>query len=64
MIFEDAILSFATIALAMKTPRIADVKSQQASVILWVVVIMAMYSFLLSVFRTKNGAYPFYLPPF
>ncbi|KAL1956534.1 hypothetical protein VTO42DRAFT_7098 [Malbranchea cinnamomea] len=58
------VLSFATIALAMKTPHIADVKAQQASVILWILVFWIMYSFLLSSFRTKNGAYPFYLPPF
>ncbi|PGH17003.1 hypothetical protein AJ79_01387 [Helicocarpus griseus UAMH5409] len=59
-----ATLSFATIALAMKTPRIADAKSQQASVIIWGVVVLVMYSFLLSIFRTKNGGYPFFLPPF
>ncbi|KKZ61824.1 hypothetical protein EMCG_03680 [[Emmonsia] crescens] len=59
-----AILSFATIVLAMKTPRIADPKSQQVSVIVWGGVVFVMYSFLLSVFRTKNSGYPFFLPPF
>ncbi|PGG95688.1 oligosaccharyltransferase complex subunit gamma [Blastomyces parvus] len=59
-----ATLSFATIVLAMKTPRIADPKSQKVNVIVWGAVIFVMYSFLLSVFRIKNGGYPFFLPPF
>ncbi|KAL9108551.1 MAG: hypothetical protein Q9227_006637 [Pyrenula ochraceoflavens] len=58
------VLSFATIALALKVPRIADPKSQQFMVFLWGMVIMGMYSFLLSVFRIKNGGYPFFIPPF
>ena len=60
----DGILSFATIALALKVPRMADAKSQQVAVVLWGSVMFLMYSFLLSVFRIKNGGYPFYLPPF
>ncbi|KAE8146263.1 hypothetical protein BDV25DRAFT_162851 [Aspergillus avenaceus] len=59
-----AILSFATIALAIKVPRIADNKSQQIAVLIWGTVLFGMYSFLLSVFRAKNGGYPFFLPPF
>ncbi|KAB8263730.1 hypothetical protein BDV32DRAFT_118317 [Aspergillus pseudonomiae] len=59
-----AILSFATIALAMKVPRIADTKAQQVAVLIWGTVLFGMYSFLLSVFRAKNGGYPFFLPPF
>lgn len=58
------VLSFATIALAVKTPRIADSKTQKVSVIIWSLVVLGMYSFLLSAFRTKNGGYPFFLPPF
>ncbi|CZT14226.1 related to OST3-oligosaccharyltransferase gamma subunit [Ramularia collo-cygni] len=58
------ILSFATISLALKVPRIADQKSQQVAVFIWGGVILAVYSFLLSVFRMKNGGYPFWLPPF
>jgi len=58
------VLSFATIALALKSPRIIDAKTQQVSVIIWGMVVLGMYSFLLSVFRTKNGGYPFFLPPF
>jgi oligosaccharyltransferase complex subunit gamma len=41
-----------------------DPKSQQVAVFIWCSVIFGMYSFLLSVFRIKNGGYPFWLPPF
>ncbi|KAF7511226.1 hypothetical protein GJ744_005123 [Endocarpon pusillum] len=58
------LLSFATIALALKVPRMADPKSQQVAVFIWCSVILGMYSFLLSVFRTKSNGYPFWLPPF
>ncbi|KAL8779873.1 MAG: hypothetical protein Q9213_006743 [Squamulea squamosa] len=57
-------LSFATIAIALKVPRMADPKKQQIAVFVWGGIIFAMYSFLLSVFRVKNGGYPFHLPPF
>ncbi|GES62710.1 oligosaccharyl transferase subunit [Aspergillus terreus] len=59
-----AVLSFAVIALAMKVPRIADSKAQQVAVIIWSAVLLGVYSFLLSVFKAKNGGYPFFLPPF
>ncbi|KAE8348093.1 oligosaccharyl transferase subunit [Aspergillus coremiiformis] len=59
-----AILSFSTIALAMKVPRVPDYKAQQVAVLIWVGVLFGMYSFLLSAFRAKNGGYPFFLPPF
>lgn len=60
----DAVLSFATIALAVKVPQMEDVKGQQLAVLIWGGVLFGMYSFLLSVFKTKNGGYPFFLPPF
>nr|OQO21168.1 hypothetical protein B0A51_10911 [Rachicladosporium sp. CCFEE 5018] len=60
----DGILSFATISLALKVPRMADPRSQQIAVFVWGGVLLGMYSFLLSVFRIKNGGYPFWLPPF
>ena len=60
----DGILAFATISLAIKVPRIKDSKQQQVAVIFWGVVMFGMYSFLMSVFRIKNGGYPFHLPPF
>ena len=60
----DGILSFATIALALKVPRMVNAKSQQVAVFLWGGVMLLQYSFLLNVFRIKNGGYPFHLPPF
>ncbi|KAJ5101469.1 hypothetical protein NUU61_003691 [Penicillium alfredii] len=59
-----AVLSFATIALALKVPRMEDVKGQQLAVLIWTTVLFGTYSFLLSVFRAKNAGYPFFLPPF
>lgn len=64
LLVSDATLSFATIALAFRVPRMADPKQQQIAVFVWAGVIFGMYSFLLSVFRVKNGGYPFHLPPF
>ncbi|KAH9861580.1 hypothetical protein J1614_011330, partial [Plenodomus biglobosus] len=58
------VLAFATISLALKVPRIKDPKAQQLAVFLWSGVLLCMYSFLLSVFRSKNGGYKFWLPPF
>ncbi|KAJ9625559.1 oligosaccharyl transferase subunit ost3/OST6 [Taxawa tesnikishii (nom. ined.)] len=58
------VLAFATISLALKVPRMADPRAQQIAVFVWGGVILGMYSFLLSVFRIKNGGYPFWLPPF
>jgi oligosaccharyltransferase complex subunit gamma len=60
----DGVLSFATISLALKAPRIKDSRAQQFAVIIWSGVLLFMYSFLLSVFRMKNGGYRFWLPPF
>ncbi|OAL38501.1 hypothetical protein AYO20_02150 [Fonsecaea nubica] len=59
-----ALLAFATINLALRVPRIKDPKTQQAAVIIWAAILFGMYSFLMSVFRVKNGGYPFWLPPF
>ncbi|QIW99788.1 hypothetical protein AMS68_005306 [Peltaster fructicola] len=58
------LLSFATISLALKVPRMANPRQQQIAVLVWSGVILGVYSFLLSVFRIKNGGYPFWLPPF
>ncbi|KAH7390582.1 hypothetical protein BKA66DRAFT_459287 [Pyrenochaeta sp. MPI-SDFR-AT-0127] len=58
------VLAFATISLALKVPRIKDPRAQQFAVFLWSAVLLCMYSFLLSVFRMKNGGYQFWLPPF
>lgn len=63
-VMTDAVLSFATIALGLKVPRMKDPRAQSISVFIWAAVIFGMYSFLMSVFRVKNGGYPFWLPPF
>jgi len=60
----DGLLSFSAIALIMKVPRVADAKKQQVWVLLWSAILFLLYSFLLSIFRIKNGGYPFSLPPF
>ncbi|KAL0638867.1 oligosaccharyl transferase subunit ost3/OST6 [Maublancomyces gigas] len=58
-----AVLSFATISLAMKTPRIEDPGRQKAAIIIWNAVMLCAFSFLMNLFKQKNGSYPFYLPP-
>ncbi|KAI0152895.1 OST3/OST6 family protein [Xylariaceae sp. FL1272] len=58
------ILAFATISLAVKAPRVQDSHLQQFMVIGFGIVLIVMYSYLMSVFRVKNGGYPFKLPPF
>ncbi|CAD0095372.1 unnamed protein product [Aureobasidium mustum] len=59
----DAILAFATISLALKVPRMTDPRTQGIATLAWGLVMLAMYSYLLSTFRIKNGGYPFFLPP-
>ncbi|GAM89656.1 hypothetical protein ANO11243_076950 [Dothideomycetidae sp. 11243] len=58
------VLAFAIISLALKVPRMTDERTQKIAVFVWASVIFGAYSFLMSVFRIKNGGYPFYLPPF
>lgn len=58
------VLAFGTISLALKVPRIKDSRAQQFAVFLWSGLVLVMYSYLLSVFRQKNGGYTFWLPPF
>ena len=60
----DGLLSLCTITLALRVPRIADVRSQQVAVFASGGMMFVLYSFLLSVFRIKNGGYPYSLPPF
>lgn len=57
-------LAFCAISLALKVPRIVDVRGQQVAVFGFAGFIFLMYSFLLSLFRVKNAGYPFSLPPF
>jgi oligosaccharyltransferase complex subunit gamma len=60
----DGVLSFCSIALAVKVPRMEDSSSQKVAVLVWGGVLFIMYSVLLSIFRMKNAGYPFALPPF
>ncbi|KAI1308302.1 OST3/OST6 family protein [Xylaria venustula] len=62
--FIYGLLSFATISLALKAPRTQDSNLQQIMVIVWGIILVIVYSLLLSIFRGKNGGYPFKLPPF
>lgn len=64
LIFQDGLMAFCTVGLALKVPRIADPKTQQAAVLAWGGLLFLLNSFLLSLFRVKNGGYPFSLPPF
>lgn len=64
ILFSDGALAFCAIGLADKAPRLPGVKTQQTMVIIYAGVMLVLYSFLLSIFRVKNGGYPFALPPF
>lgn len=59
----DAALAFATIALAMKTPRIEDPGRQKVAIMIWNAVMLCAFSLLMNLFKQKNGSYPFFLPP-
>lgn len=63
-IFLDALLSFAVISLGFKMPMIKDPKKQYLAIIVWNLVLLAAFSFLMNIFKQKNGGYPFKLPPF
>lgn len=48
----------------MKMPRMTDPSRQQIAIWVWNVLLLCVFSFLLNLFRMKNGGYPFRLPPF
>ncbi|KAJ6260593.1 hypothetical protein Dda_4819 [Drechslerella dactyloides] len=58
-----AVLAFSSIALCLKMPRMESAGSQKIAVMAWNLVLLVMFSFLMSVFKMKNGGYPFFLPP-
>lgn len=64
MSLSDGALAFCAIVLADKAPRAKSYKSQQLMIIVNAGAMLVLYSFLLSIFRVKNGGYPFALPPF
>lgn len=59
-----ALLSFATITLALKAPRMKDTRTQKIAVVTLGSVLLGVYRFLMSLFRVKNDGYPFWLRPF
>jgi hypothetical protein len=60
-LIKDGLLAFTTIALALKAPTIRDPTSQSIVIWIWTAGILFIYSFLMYVFRIKNGGYPFKL---
>jgi oligosaccharyltransferase complex subunit gamma len=58
---KDGLLAFTTIALALKAPTIRDPTSQSIVIWVWTAGILFIYSFLMYIFRIKNGGYPFKL---
>lgn len=58
-----AFLSFGTISLGMKIPRMREAKRQGVAIAVWSAVVLMLFSFLMAVFKVKNGGYPFWLPP-
>ncbi|KAI5820287.1 hypothetical protein BZA77DRAFT_302044 [Pyronema omphalodes] len=58
-----AVLAFCAIALSMKMPRVADPMRQKIAILLWNAILLCGFSFLMTLFRMKNGGYPFKLPP-
>ncbi|CAN8105929.1 unnamed protein product [Discula destructiva] len=58
------LLALAALSLADKVPRIANPQLQSLAVFAWGGFMYIGYSLLLSIFRIKNGGYPFRLPPF
>ena len=54
----DGVLSFATISLAIKVPRIANQRQQQVSVLIWGGVILVVYSSALGYAALVDRALP------
>lgn len=57
----DGLLAFTTMALVLKAPAIRDPTNQMIVIWIWSAGILIIYSFLIYVFRIKNGGYPFRL---
>ena len=57
----DGLLAFTTIALIQKAPTIRQPSTQFIVIFIWTAGILFIYSFLIYVFRIKNGGYPFRL---
>ncbi|KAF8312025.1 hypothetical protein DL93DRAFT_1359791 [Clavulina sp. PMI_390] len=54
-------LALAQIALIILVPRTLKPTQQRAAIYIWVTVTVLLYSVLMSIFKVKNGSYPFRL---
>ncbi|CAM0139949.1 oligosaccharyl transferase subunit ost3/OST6 [Umbelopsis sp. WA50703] len=54
------VLAFSTVSLAISVPRL-DKGKQRIAVWIWMGCLLVLFSFLMSLFRIKNGGYPFKL---
>jgi len=54
------ILSFSVVSLAVTVPRL-DKTKQRIAVYIWVACLLVVFSFLMNLFKIKNGSYPFRL---
>ena len=61
LLMIDGLLAFTTIALIQKAPTIREPSTQLIVIFIWAAGILFIYSFLIYVFRIKNGGYPFRL---
>ncbi|KAL7414619.1 putative dolichyl-diphosphooligosaccharide-protein glycotransferase [Mrakia frigida] len=55
------VLAFTFVALSNLVPTLRDPAKQKIGVILWVGVMLLVFSILLNIFKIKNGSYPFKL---
>lgn len=58
-----AILAFSVVSMIVRVPRIKDPQKQLLAVTVLSVVFVVGFSFIMSKFHVKNGAYPFSLLP-
>lgn len=58
-----SLLASATLALTFKVPQMKDKWKQNSAAWLLSGTVLFLFSILLSIFRVKNGGYPFRLPP-
>lgn len=57
----DALLAFSVVTLAISVPRIKSPQTQTILIAIWLLVQIFVFSFLMQLFKRKNGGYPFKL---
>jgi oligosaccharyltransferase complex subunit gamma len=55
------ILAFSTASLAISVPRLPSASKQRVAVYVWMGCVFVVFSFLMQLFKIKNGGYPFNL---